>query len=109
MQPARAVVRYDDTRRPGLYKLEAADGTTRWFAVNAARTESDLTTLTDEQMTQLATQLGADVVTSYGQYAELDATRRYGTEIWQPLLIALLAFMFGELLLQQWMGKRRLA
>ena len=41
-------------------------------------------------------------------YLELDNTRRFGREIWRPLLLALLAMMVLEVVLQQYFaGVRR--
>ena len=38
---------------------------------------------------------------SLPSYQSLDRTRRHGSELWQPLLIGLLALLFLEVLLQQ--------
>ena len=52
--------------------------------------------------------MGGRVVNSLEEYNALDDERRFGQEIWKPLLWALLAFLFLEIFYQQWLTKREL-
>ena len=106
-QGARSVVEFNQARRPGLYRLTAPDQTTIHFVVNTARTESDLKQLSDSELQKVAQAMKAKLVNTHAEYKQLDQNRRFGREIWRPLLWALLALVFGELFLQQWFARRR--
>jgi uncharacterized membrane protein len=104
---ARAVVEFTATQRPGLYKLMAPGAEPIHFVVNTTREESDLKTLGATERESVARAMGATLVRSYEEYRQLDQQRRFGQEIWRPLFWLLLALLFGELLFQQWIGRRR--
>jgi hypothetical protein len=87
-------------RAPGIYQLSAG-GRTRLFALNLDGAESDLTSLPAGSVGQIAERYQAARVDSFEAWRQLDRTRRFGSEIWQPLLLALLALLFFEVLLQQ--------
>jgi hypothetical protein len=97
----RGVVEYNRTQEPGLYTLNAPDGTTTHFVVNTSRQESDLQKLTDAEIADFAKTHGVAVVHSGAEYKQLDRTRRFGSEFWRPLLWLLLGLLFAELFLQQ--------
>jgi len=103
LKPESRLVRYDDTRRPGLYTLD----TPIHFVVNTARSESDLEQLTPPQIESFAKTFGANVVTSWDEYRQLDQRRRYGREFWRPLLWLVIALIFVELWLEQKLGRSR--
>ncbi len=105
----RASAEFAGTRKPGIYTLvPPGDGAARQhFAVNLDRAESDLEALTEKEVRVLSNDMGASYVTSFDEYQNLDRERRYGIEFWRPLLIALVAFLFLELLYQQWIGRTR--
>ena len=87
---------------PGIYEVKAATGSeVKKFAFNVDTTESDLKTLTAGEVTNLAQRLGADVVDSVESYQRLDRSRRFGAELWQAVMLALLLLLFGEVLLEQ--------
>ncbi len=108
---SRAMIEFADTAKPGLYTVVApdAESTVYHFAVNLDRGESELATLNDQEVRELAEEMDAALVTSFEEYKALDRQRRFGTELWKPLLIALIAFLFLELLYQQWVGRTRTA
>lgn len=100
--------------QPGLFQLTATSAApnpanTRQIAVNLDPAESNLTPLTTAELDDLATRINAQVATDLDSYQRLDRTRRFGIEVWQPLLLALLALLFFEVILQQYLtsGKRR--
>jgi hypothetical protein len=97
----RAVVEHADTRRPGLYLMTLPDGSTVHYVVNTSRTESELAVLNPEERAKAAESLGASLVDSPEAYRRIDRERRFGREIWQPLLAVVLLALFAELWLQQ--------
>ncbi len=103
----RAVVEYAHTQRPGLYVLDAPGGSRIHFVVNTDRRESDLRSLSDEEVQRVAGPLGASAVRSWPEYRQLDQQRRYGREVWQALLGAVLLLVFLEMLLEQLFARRR--
>lgn len=107
LQGNQQMVRFDGTRRPGVYTMTAPDATSIHFVASTSRQESDLTTLDEQAMASLAEKLSAVAVESPAKYLEQDRLRRHGREIWQYVLMALLAFMFLELVLQQAFSKVR--
>ncbi len=96
-----SLVEYTDTYRPGLYVLQTPDEKTVHFVVNASRQESQIKVLEDEKFEALAEEMGARAVSSSADYLKLDRQRRFGREIWKPLLAAILFLILAELLLQQ--------
>ncbi len=85
---------------PGIYQL-VAGGRTRLFAVNLDTAESAITPMPAENVRRIAERHGAEFVESLDAWRKLDRTRRFGSEFWQPLLLALLGLLFFEVLLQQ--------
>lgn len=91
---------------PGVYRLRSVDS----FPANAAEGpilvaaaipshESDLRPLSQSQLDQLSNTLGANVVRSAEDYHSTQQLRRDGREIWRPLLVILLIFLFAEIFL----------
>jgi len=103
---ALGYVEFAKTGLPGTYTFTAPDGGPTPFVVTTARTESDLRQLTEPERKTVAESLGATLLTSVADYQQMDKDRRFGREIWQPLLWAVLALCFSELLLVQWFGRR---
>ncbi|MBI3879329.1 MAG: BatA domain-containing protein [Verrucomicrobia bacterium] len=103
----RGAVEFADTAQPGIYTLTTPDGTITHYVASPPRDESDLALLTDDEFKSVAKEMGAAAVSSWEQYKQLDQTRRFGRELWKPLLWSLLALLLGELVLQQWFGRRR--
>ena len=104
----RAVAEYGLTQQPGLYVLQAPDNQVFHFVVNTDRRESDLERLTPPEIEAVAKGMGAEVVGSWGEYRDLERTRRFGQEIWKFLLVALLCLMFLEMVLQQFFAKKKI-
>ncbi len=90
--------------QPGIYQLTGA-GQTRLLAFNLDASESDLTPLAESQVAEIASRYGATFVDSIDAWHKVDRTRRHGSELWQPLLLALLALLFFEVLLSQRIAK----
>jgi hypothetical protein len=85
---------------PGIYKLTQGNET-RLLAYNLDPAESNLKPLPADKVKALADRHNAAFVESFDGWQKLDRTRRHGSELWQPFLIALLALLFFEVLLQQ--------
>ena len=75
--------------------------------VNVDRKESDLSQLPDAEVQGVAKAMGASVVKSFNDYRSLDQQRRFGQEIWQILLAAMVGLIFLEMLLEQLFAKRK--
>lgn len=102
LKPESAALSLPALTQPGLYQLQSTDSkAARRLAVNLDPAESALATLDPAEFTDLATRLGAQTATDFDTYQRLDRSRRLGIEVWQPLLLALLALLFFEVLLQQ--------
>jgi hypothetical protein len=97
----RGVVEYGKTQRPGLYTLNPPGGAPVYYVVNASRKESDLQRLTDREIADFAKAHGVSLVHNGAEYKQLDRTRRYGWEMWRPMLWVILVLVFLEVFLQQ--------
>lgn len=104
-QGSQQTVRFEATRQPGVYTVEGPETPPVNFVASTSRTESDLQTLDDPKLALLAEQLQGHVVKSSQAYIEADRLRRHGREIWKYVLMAFLAFLFLELILQQRFSK----
>ncbi len=102
---SRSLIEFTRTQRPGLYVLNPPDGSTIHFVVSTSRQESDLEQLKEPELQTLAKGMNAELAKSWKDWKQLDAKRRFGTELWRPLLYAVLALLLGELLLQQWLTR----
>jgi len=103
----RAFAEFSDTQKPGLYVLDAPNNNRIHFVVNVDRKESDLSQLPEAEVQGVAKAMGASVVKSFNEYHALDQERRFGQEIWQGLLVAVLALVFLEMLLEQAFTRRK--
>ena len=103
----RALVTFTETRLPGLYILNSPTNPPLHFVVNTTRAESDLTQLTRDEIEAVAKPWNATVVRSWDEYHQLEQRRRFGREIWRPLLWTLLGLIFAELFLAQSVGRVR--
>ena len=92
--------------QPGIFQLQKV-GTekTTLLAFNIDGAESDLKSLPTADIQKIAKRHDAAYADTLPAYQALDRTRRHGSELWQPLLIALLALLFFEVLLQQRIAK----
>ncbi|MCB1278585.1 BatA domain-containing protein [Prosthecobacter sp.] len=92
--------------QPGIFQLQKT-GTekTMLLAFNVDGSESDLKALPVADIQKIAQRHDAAFADTLPAYQALDRTRRHGSELWQPLLIALLGLLFFEVLLQQRIAK----
>lgn len=88
--------------QPGIFTLQRTGTDKRTLlAFNTDNHESDLKALPAGDIKKIATRHEAGFADSLPAYQGLDRTRRHGSELWQPLLIALLGLLFFEVVLQQ--------
>ncbi len=97
----QSLVQFGHTRQPGIYTLTGPDGRRLHFVAQTSREESEPRLLDDDEMQELAADLGAELVASSAEDVELDKTRRHGREVWRLLLFGAMSLMFAELILQQ--------
>lgn len=108
-QGERGVVEYGQTQRPGLYLINAPDGSPIHYVVNTSRRESNLEKLTDPEIATIGKEMGAQVINTFAEFEEVENTRRYGRELWRILLWVILALIFFELFLEQRFARARRA
>jgi hypothetical protein len=104
---SRAVAEFADTQRPGLYVLDAPNNNRIHFVVNVDRKESDLSALSEAEVQGVAKAMGASVVKTFNEYRSLDQQRRFGQEIWQFLLAAVIGLVFLEMVLEQVFARKK--
>ena len=104
----RGRIEFSKTLEPGVYRVTDPDGQIENFAVNLSRQESEPELLAMDKLEELGQSVNAVVINGASDYAKLDRQRRFGTGMWKPILWILLAFLFLEILFQQWITNRRL-
>jgi hypothetical protein len=95
------LARFEETQRPGVYAMSTPTTETIHFVAETSRSESDLSVLPETGLVSLSKALSSSLIRSPNEYLEQDRLRRHGQEIWKFVLIAFLAFMVLELILQQ--------
>jgi hypothetical protein len=105
-QEMHGLVEYGATTRPGLYLLELPGGDVIHFVVRTPAVESNPARLGAEALQALAKDMNATVVTTAEEYEHLDQRRRFGREIWVPILWVVLSLLFVELLLIRYVTRR---
>lgn len=92
--------------QPGIFQLTRVGAEKPMLlAFNVDGSESNLKALPAADVQKIATRHEAGFADTLQSYQALDRTRRHGSELWQPLLIALLCLLFFEVLLQQRIAK----
>lgn len=102
----RGVVEWADTAKPGLYTLRTPAAETIHFVVRTPATESDLARLDSAEIDKLAAEMKAAVVRTRDEYSALEERRRFGRELWRPILLCLLGLLLGEVALERWFARR---
>ena len=100
---------YADTRRAGLYKMtwrDSASGpTSRQFAVNPERRESDLGRISIEDFRTMWGALEPEVI-PIGSRDDASLSVR-GREIWRTLATCLFGLLVFEACFARWAGRQR--
>ena len=104
-------VRFEDTTRPGVYRLSARlqmpGNPTRilHYTVAAPREESDLSPLLPEQWNQLRAMSFGMMNPAQEAISRSVASQRSGSELWLPLLLAAIGLGLCEQFLARWWGR----
>ncbi len=100
---------FTDTHAVGTYSVSRPDDPAHRpllkFAVNMDPAESDLSPLPVEMIERWCEQTGANLVSDLTKLGETVQRVRRGTELWPPLLIAVLLLMVLEAFQANWAGK----
>ena len=92
---------WPSTRLAGGYRFSADDGQVVWATVSIPAADLKPAAVEPEVHQEAARQMGATLYRSVDEYLVEDANRRFGRGIWQYVLIALLAAMIIEPIVQQ--------
>ena len=103
----RGVVETAPLYQPGLYTLQPPGAQPLHYVVNADRRESDLARLSDTEIAEFAKAHSVAVVHSAVEFRENEHRHRFGDELWKWVLVALLALIFLELILQRMFSRPR--
>ena len=103
-----AAIVHRRTARAGVYALKWTDVTgaerSHTVAVNPHKAESDLTPITDAELTDLMGNLDIPIIHYTAGETNLAGQ---GREIWKTLAIALLCLAAVETVLATWVGRER--
>ena len=111
MQPveSRMVVRYEQTRTAGVYRmsLQAHDGTItqKYFAANIDPNEGDLTPISRSSLAKQLPEDGVELVDGAEYFGRDDAGGR--VEMWRTMAVLLLVVLCCEQFLAWTFGRRR--
>jgi hypothetical protein len=115
-------IRFDDTRRPGLYSFQlppslaerlkastAADGKSVPFAVYGNPDEGLIEKLAPEDYGLLKAQMNVFHAKTFSELASAVKGQIPGQELWRYLALGLLALILGEIALTRWISSQRRA
>ena len=102
-----ALFEYRDTSVPGLYVATVDGEESEYFAVTAAREESDLTPFDSSDVRSFLRDFDVELVSGADGVEEYLRQQRYGVEIWTPLVALVLTLAILELLLARWIERVR--
>jgi len=101
IKPAEDRLLFTDTVSAGTYRFESNDGRFAFAAVNVPEQDLRIADAVDSVRSDAAKRMGATRYESVSAYQSDDSTRRFGRGIWRYMLLALLAAMIFEPILQQ--------
>ena len=101
VKPAENRLIFTDTVSAGTYRFESNDGRFAFAAVNVPEQDLRIADAVDSVRSDAAKRMGATRYESVSAYQNDDSTRRFGRGIWRYMLLALLAAMIFEPILQQ--------
>lgn len=99
--PGELTVQFARTQFPGIYQLSGIREQMLMVSVAARMEESDLTPLSEAALGSITERLEAQVQLSSEEFWEAESVKQTGREVWGWVLMALVACLFCELLLQQ--------
>jgi len=92
-------------RLAGGYRFESEDGKIIWSAVNVPAADLKVAMVDPTMIAQAAERLGVKHYASTSDFLVDDGNRRFGRSVWHYVLIALIAAMILEPVVQQRRGK----
>lgn len=92
-------------RLAGGYRFESEDGKIIWSAVNVPATDLKVAMVDPTLIAQAAERLGVKYHASTSDFLVDDGNRRFGRSVWHYVLLALIAAMILEPVVQQRRGK----
>ncbi len=92
---------WPSTRLAGSYRFFSSEGEVFWTAVSIPAADLKPAAGEPDIRQEAARQMGATLYRSIDEYLAEDANRRFGRGIWQYVLLALLAAMIIEPMIQQ--------
>jgi len=97
---------YGPCRVPGIYHVVSEDdgAAVLAFACSVPTSELKAETMDDDAFAELGEQSGGETVDNATSFLSLDTLARIGREIWRPLVCAVLALLFLEMLVAQATG-----
>lgn len=101
-QVGRAVV-------PGVYQLHNKNtgASVASFAVHRDTEESDLSTVSEDRLSEISRELGIEFIEDVKQLAAPVSNNSVGAEIWDALLFTVLWLLAGECVVTKWIRSRR--
>jgi len=103
--PTDAKLIWPAARLAGGYRFESEDGQIVWSAVNVPATDLKVAKVDPPVIAQAAERLGVKYYASTSDFLVDDGNRRFGKSVWHYVLIALIAAMILEPVVQQRRGK----
>jgi len=103
--PTDAKLIWPAARLAGGYRFESEDGQIVWSAVNVPATDLKVAKVDPPVIAQTAERLGVKYYASTSDFLVDDGNRRFGKSVWHYVLIALIAAMILEPVVQQRRGK----
>ncbi len=100
-KPSHARLVWPSARLAGSYRFAGSDGEVIWTTVNVPDADLKAGAAEPAVRQEAARQMGATLYQSVDEYLVEDANRRFGRGIWHYVLIALLAAMILEPIVQQ--------
>lgn len=104
-ESSNRTVAWEETHDAGGYRFEAESGEVIWVPVQVPEADRRPAVVEREQRQQAAERLGATYHESLAAYLTADSDQRFGRGIWKYLLVALLAAMILEPVVQQYRGR----
>lgn len=92
---------WPSARLAGSYRFSSSDGQVSWATVNVPAADLNLAAVERAVRYEAARQMGATLYESVDAFLADDANRRFGRGIWQYVLMALLAALVIEPMIQQ--------
>ncbi len=94
---------------PGVYQLNnrKTGAPVASFAVHRDKEESDLSTVSEDRLSEISDELGIEFIDDVSQLAAPVATDSVGAEIWDALLFTVMWLLAGECVLTKWIRSRR--